>query len=73
MVFAQQGQQRPQCTLLENVVPTLRAITSDVTQSPYGLLADIKYGRREEIDKLRDSVCLDHNLSVFSSSGGNVG
>ena len=72
-MLAQQGQQWPQSALLEDIVPTLWAVTGDVAKRPYSLLADIKNGGREQIDEFRDSVCLDHNLSVFGSTRGNVG
>ena len=43
VVFAQEAQQWPQSTLLEDIVPTLRAVARNVTQRPNSLLADIHH------------------------------
>ena len=72
MILAQKGQKRPQGALLENVIPTNGAITSDVSQGPNGLFADIENRGREQPDELRDGVGVDDHLGVVSGSGGDV-
>ncbi len=68
VIFAQETQQRPEGALLENIVPTMRTITCNVTQCPHSLFADIQHGGRKEFDKFRHSIGLDHHLSVFLSA-----
>ena len=72
VVLAQKRQKRPQGTLLEDVIPANRAVTSDVPQSPNCLFADIKNGRRKQPDELWNSVGVDDYLGVMSGSGRNV-
>ena len=73
VVFAEEGQQGTEGTLLEDVVPALRAVTSDVTQSPDGLFPDIEDWRREELNELWNSLGTDNDLSVLRGARGNVG
>lgn len=72
-MLAEQGQQRPQGTLLEDIVPALRTVTSNISESPDSLLTDVKHRRRKQIDKLWDSIGSNHNLSMFSGARGDVG
>lgn len=73
VVFAEKGQQGTESTLLENVVPALRAVTSDVAQSPDSLFPDIEDWGREQLDKFGDSLGADNDLSVLSGARGDVG
>jgi hypothetical protein len=72
VVFAEEAQQRPESTLLEDIVPTLRTITCDITQCPHSLLADIQYRGRKEFDKFGYCISLDDHLSVFLSAGCDI-
>ena len=45
VVLTEEAQQRPEGTLLEDIIPTLRTVTCDVTQCPHSLLANIQYRR----------------------------
>mmetsp|Transcript_2217 Transcript_2217/g.5119 ORF Transcript_2217/g.5119 Transcript_2217/m.5119 type:complete len:238 (-) Transcript_2217:536-1249(-) len=58
---------------VENLLAALVAVTSNVTEGPDGLLADILLGRGEKTHKDRDGASLDHNLGLFGSTTGNVG
>jgi hypothetical protein len=58
---------------LEDVIPALRAIASNVSECPDGLLSNIKNRGGEEVDELGHGLGIDHDLSMFSSSGGNIG
>jgi hypothetical protein len=73
VIFTQEAQERTKSALLKNIVAALWAITRDVTQSPNGLLPDIQDGRRKQLDEFRDSLGVDDNLSVLSSTRGDVG
>ena len=72
VVLAQKRQKRPQGTLLKNVISANGAVTSDISQSPDSLLTDIENGGREQPDEFWNGIGVDNNLSVVSSSGGNV-
>jgi len=67
VVFAKESEQGPQCALLENVVAAGWAISSNVSQSPDCLFADIKDRRRQKIDKLWNCLSIDNDLGVLSS------
>lgn len=73
VVFAEQGQQGTESTLLENVIPALGAITSDVTQSPNGLFPNIEHWGREQLDEFRNGLGADNDLSVLSGTRGDIG
>jgi hypothetical protein len=51
----------------------LKAVTSDVSESPNNLLADVKYWGRKKIDESMDSICGDHDLAMFSGPRSDVG
>jgi hypothetical protein len=72
VVLAQERQEWPQGALLENVISTNRAITSDISQRPNSLFADIENRGREQPDELRDGIGVDDHLGVVSGSGGDV-
>jgi hypothetical protein len=72
VVFAEEAQQRPESTLLENIVPTLRTVTRNIPQRPHSLLADIQYRGRKEFDKFRHCICLDYHLGVLLSAGCDI-
>lgn len=59
--------------MLEYVVTTLGAITSDISESPDGLLSNIKYRRRQEVDKLGHGMRVDDDLGMVCCSRSNVG
>ena len=54
--------------MLENVVTTGWAISSNVPQSPDCLFADIKDRRREKVNKFGNGLSIDDDLGVLSSS-----
>ena len=72
MVFAKARQQRTKSTLLQYVVPALRAVASDVTQSPNRLLPDVVDLRRQQLNELWDSASADNSLGVVSSTRRNI-
>lgn len=73
VVFAEEGQQGTEGTLLEDVVPALGTVTGDVAQSPDSLFPDIEDWRREQLDELGNGLGADNDLSVLSGARGNVG
>ena len=73
VVFAQKSEQGPESTLLENIVPALRAVASDVAEGPHCLLTNIENGRREQLDEFGDSLGVDNDLGVLSSARCDVG
>ena len=65
VMLIEESKQRAQCSGTNDIVATLRTISSDVAKCPHGLLANIKDGGRKEINKLGDSTS-------FESRGNQV-
>lgn len=55
-------QEGAQSTGAQNEVTAVRAVTSNVSKGPNGLLADIGLGAAEELDEDGHSACGDNNL-----------
>lgn len=72
MVFAEQLQKRPQGALLKDVISALRAVASNVAQSPDCLLPDVQDSRRKKLDKLGDGASIDDDLRVLRRSRRDV-
>lgn len=60
-------------TGVQHEVTALRAVTSNVTESPDGLLTDIGLGAAQKLAEDRHSTSFDDHLSLLGRSGGNVG
>ena len=73
VVLAQEVQEWPESTLLENVVTARRAVSSNVAQCPDSLFTNVRNGRGQELDELRNSLSVDHNLSMLGSARRDVG
>jgi hypothetical protein len=67
-MFTQEGQERSQGALLQDVIPALRTITSNIAKSPDSLFANIEHGGRKEVDEFGNSLGSDDDLSVLSSA-----
>lgn len=52
-------------TLSENIVPAVRAVTSNVTKSPNGLLPDVRLGAAEQLNEDRHGAGLDDDLGLL--------
>lgn len=72
MVFTEESKERSEGTLLQYIVPTLRAIASDVSKRPNSLLTYVEHGGRKKFDELRHSTCFDNHLGVVACARGNV-
>lgn len=72
VVLVEEGKERAQCLLLEDVVSALWRVTGDVAERPDGLLTDIEDGRREELDEDGHGPGLDDDLGVVRGAGGDV-
>ena len=72
MVFAQQSQQGAQRSLLKHVVPALRAVTSDVTKGPDGLLPYVVDWGGEQLNEFWDGTGADDSLSVLRCAGRDI-
>lgn len=70
---AEEADKRSESALSEDVVSAVRAVTSNVTKSPNGLLPDIGLGAAEKLDENRDGTGLDDDLSLLCGAGSNVG
>lgn len=55
-------QERAQGTSTENEITAVRAVTSNVSKGPNGLLPDIGLGAAEELDEDGHSTCGDNDL-----------
>ena len=62
---AQESKQWPQCTSSQDKVSAMRAVTSDVSQRPNSLLANIRLMTAEKFDEDRYSSGVDDNLSLL--------
>jgi hypothetical protein len=65
-------QERAESTLAEDVVPALRAVSSNVAQGPNCLLTNIGLGTGEKLDENGDSASLDNDLSLGGRTGSYV-
>lgn len=68
-----ESQQRLEGAAAQNVVTALWAVTSNVSESPDGLLPHIGFWTGEELDENGDGTGLDDDLGLCSASRGNVG
>jgi len=73
VVLVQQGEERRESSLLEDVVSALGRVSGDVSERPDGLLPDVEDGRGEELDEERDGVGVNDDLGVIRGSRGDVG
>lgn len=73
MGLVEEGEERPEGALLEDVVAALGAVSSNVAEGPDGLLADVEDGGGEELDEDRHGARLDDDLSVLRGSRCDVG
>lgn len=73
MVLVEELEKGLESTLRKNVVTALGRVTGNVTESPDGLLADVKDGRREEENEEGDGTGGDDDLGVLRGTRGNVG
>ena len=72
VVLAKKREKRTQCALLKDVIPALRAVSSNVAQRPNGLLSNIVYVRGQQLDELRDSAGANDSLCVLCGARCNV-
>jgi hypothetical protein len=70
---SQKGEQRLECAAAQDIVSARGAVTSNVTESPDGLLADIGLGAAQQLNKDGDSTGLDDDLGLCGRSRGDVG
>lgn len=70
---AKKGQQRAQSTAAQDVITALRAITSNIAESPDSLLTDIRLGASEKLDENGNSTGLNDNLGLSGRARSNVG
>ena len=57
----------------QDKVAALWAITSNVTEGPDGLLADIGHGAEKEVNKVWDGTGPDDNLGLLRRARGDIG
>jgi hypothetical protein len=60
-------------TMVEDIISTTRRITSDVTKSPYGLLANIVGRGGQKLFEDRNGTSFNYNPGLFRRTRGNVG
>lgn len=70
---AEQGQQRLQGATAQDIVAALWAVTSNVSEGPDSLLADIGLWASKELDKDWDGAGLDNDLGLCSTARCDVG
>jgi hypothetical protein len=58
--------------LLEDVIPVNGIFTSDIRQSPNGMITDIENRGGEQLDELWDSVGINDHLNAVRGSACNV-
>ncbi len=58
---------------MKDIISALWAVTSNVTQSPDCLLANVQDRGRKKVNELRDSPSVDDDLSMLSGARGDVG
>lgn len=63
-VGVNEGQEWWDNALLNDVVPTLGAVTRDVPQRPHRLLAHVSVGGLEELNQQRNSPALHHRTGL---------
>lgn len=68
-----EGDQRLEGAALQDKVSALRAVTSNVTEGPDSLLADIGLGALEQLDKDGDGAGVNDDLCLLGRTRGNVG
>jgi hypothetical protein len=59
--------------LAQNIISALRAVASNVTERPNGLLTDVGLGTVEELNKNGHGTGLDHHLGLRRGARGDVG
>lgn len=64
---------RLESTTAEDIVTAMRAVTSDVTESPDSLFPDIGLGASKKLDKDGDSTGLNDDLGLGGGAGGDIG
>jgi len=70
--IAKQSEQRLKGALLEDVVSTNRAITSNVAESPDSLFPDIWLRGEQKLDKDRYGACFNDNLCLLCRPRGDI-
>lgn len=68
-----EGQKWLESTARQDVVAACWGVTSNVTESPNGLFADIWLVTAEKLDEDWDGTGLDDDLGLLSRAGGDVG
>ena len=71
--ITKEGQQRTQSTAAQNVIAALRAVASNIAESPDSLLADIGLGASKKLDEDGNSTSLDDDLGLGGRARSNVG
>jgi hypothetical protein len=66
-------QEGAKSTGTENEITAVRAVTSNVTKGPDGLLTDIGLGAAKKLNENGDGTGLDNNLGLLGGTGCNVG
>lgn len=69
---AKEADKRSERALSEHVIPAVRAVTSNVTQRPNGLLPNIRLGAAEQLNKDGNGSGLDDDLSLLCGARSNV-
>lgn len=73
VIFAEEIEEGFECSLLEDIVTALGRVTSDIAQSPNGLLPNIDHRRRQQVDEFWDCTSIDDDLGVLSGTRCDVG
>ena len=68
-----EGQQWWDDALRDDIVPALRAITSDVSQCPHCLLAHVRVLRAEQSYQQWDSTVVHYSVCLLGVARGYVG
>jgi hypothetical protein len=69
----EKSEERAESTGSENKVAARGAVTSNVTESPNGLLPDIRLVAAEQLDEDGDGASLNDDLCLLGRARGNVG
>ena len=68
VIFTKKCEEWSQCALLKNIIPAMRAVTCNISQSPNSLFTDIKDRGGKEVDEFWDGSSLNYNLRMGCSS-----
>lgn len=71
--ITKEGQQRTQSTAAQNVITALRAIASNVAESPNSLFTHVRLGATEKLDEDGNSTSFNDNLGLSGRARSNVG